>query len=108
MNKAAEVFYNHIVCGTLEKTDAGYRFTYNNSYFNNAALPAISLSLPKSQTVFESGQLFPFFYGLLSEGVNKELQCRTMKIDENDHFTRLIKTAGKDTIGAITLKELKR
>ena len=78
-----------------------------NLGLNNTALPAISLSLPKTQAFFESVQLFPFFYGLLSEGINKEMQCRTMKFDENDHFTRLVKTAGQDTIGAITLKELK-
>ena len=35
------------------------------------------------------------------------MQCRLLKIDENDDFTRLIKTAGEDTIGAITVKELK-
>ena len=28
-----------------------------------------------------------------------------LKIDEADDFTRLIKTAGEDTIGAITVKE---
>jgi hypothetical protein len=28
-----------------------------------------------------------------------------MKIDENDHFTRLIKTAAEATIGAVTVRE---
>jgi len=47
-----------------------------------------------------------FFYGMLAEGINKDIQCRLLKIDEEDDFTRLIKTAGEDTIGAITVKEL--
>jgi HipA-like protein len=47
-----------------------------------------------------------FFSGLLSEGINKDIQCRLLKIDESDDFTRLIKTAGEDTIGAITVKEI--
>jgi serine/threonine-protein kinase HipA len=51
--------------------------------------------------------LFPFFYGLLSEGTNKEIQSKLLKIDENDDFTRLIKTAENDTIGAITIKEIR-
>jgi len=50
--------------------------------------------------------LFSFFSGLLSEGINKDIQCRLLKIDENDDFTRLLKTAGEDTIGAITVKAI--
>ena len=49
-------------------------------------------------------KLFPFFYGLLSEGINKDIQCRLYKIDENDDFTRLLLTAREDTIGSITVK----
>jgi serine/threonine-protein kinase HipA len=36
--------------------------------------------------------------------VNKDIQCRLLRIDENDDFTRLLQTAGDDTIGAITVK----
>ena len=58
----------------------------------------------KSEKEFYSDILFPFFYGLLAEGEEKVLQCRTLKIDENDHFTRLLKTADENTIGAITVR----
>jgi serine/threonine-protein kinase HipA len=51
--------------------------------------------------------LFPFFYGLLAEGENKDMQCRILKIDENDSFTRLLKTASEDTIGGVIVKEIK-
>jgi serine/threonine-protein kinase HipA len=101
------VYINGLLAATLEKgADGIYRFRYEDDYFNNGALPAISLTLPKTKQVYESNYLFPFFYGLLAEGVNKDIQCRLLRIDEEDDFTRLLKTAGEDTIGAITVKEM--
>ena len=99
------VYNNDVVAGTIEKEgDGGYVFRYENEYFNNDTYPPISLTLPKVQQEYRSNVLFPFFYGLLSEGINKEIQCRLYKIDENDDFTRLLLTAQQDTIGAITIK----
>jgi serine/threonine-protein kinase HipA len=43
---------------------------------------------------------------MLSEGVNRKLQCVLLKIDENDDFGLLTKTSQFDTIGAITVKPL--
>ena len=43
---------------------------------------------------------------MLSEGVNRQLQCRLLKIDEQDHFGLLSATAQYDTIGAITVKPI--
>lgn len=104
----ASVYYNNILAGILEKRGSDqYTFTYEREYLLNAAMPSISLTLPKSKEVYEEKILFSFFMGLLSEGINKEIQCRLLKIDEEDDFTRLLKTAGEDTIGAITIKEIK-
>ncbi|MEI6065588.1 MAG: HipA N-terminal domain-containing protein, partial [Pseudanabaena sp. ELA748] len=61
--------------------------------------------LPKRKESYSSQNLFPFFYGLLAEGRVKELQCKMLKIDENDHFGRLISTAGDDSIGTVTVKK---
>lgn len=106
MAKAA-VYYNHILAGYLEKSAPDdYRFTYAEDYQVNPSLPSISLTLPKSQREYQSKMLFSFFAGLLSEGINKDIQCRLLRIDEEDDFTRLIKTAGSETIGAITVKEI--
>ena len=106
MAKAA-VYNNGVLAGFLEKKNSSeYTFTYNNDYLQNANMPAISLSFPKREKPFESKELFAFFYGMLAEGINKDIQCRLLKIDEEDDFTRLIKTAGEDTIGAITVKEI--
>ena len=103
----AGVYNNGMLAGILEKTAGDhYTFTYWDDYFANRNMPAISLSFPKTKKQYEATELFPFFYGLLAEGINKDIQCRLLKIDEEDNFTRLIKTAGEDTIGAITVKEL--
>lgn len=48
--------------------------------------------------------LFPFFYGLLAEGAQERMQCRTMRIDENDHFTRLAETCREGAIGAVYVR----
>lgn len=100
------VYYNGVLAGYLKQlTPEDYRFTYTDDYMNDPSLPSISLTLPKKRREHQSALLFSFFAGLLSEGINKEIQCRLLKIDEEDDFTRLLKTAGDDTIGAITVKE---
>jgi|SRR5665647_234721 len=106
MAKAA-VYNNGILAGTLEKRAPDeYLFIYDDNYLADALNPSISLSLPKSRKEHKSSTLFSFFYGLLAEGINKDIQCRLLRIDGEDDFTRLVKTAGHDTIGAITVKEI--
>lgn len=103
----AEIYNNGVLAGYLEKRGPEeYLFTYENNYWLDTSLSSISLMLPKTQQTWHSAALFPFFAGLLAEGINKDIQCRLLKIDERDDFTRLLKTAGEDTIGAITVKEI--
>ncbi len=103
----AGVFNNGILAGILEKRlDGSYTFEYDEFYLQNDNNPSISLTLPRSIKRHESEKLFAFFFGLLSEGVNKNIQCRLLKIDENDHFGRLLLTAQEDNIGSITVKPL--
>jgi len=100
------VFFNGIKAGIIERIHGmQYVFEYDDAYFSNSNLPAISLTLPKTHVRYEGEELFPFFCGLLAEGVNKDIQCRLLKIDEDDDFTRLLKTSGADTIGAVTIRE---
>ena len=101
--KNAIVYYNDIVAGYLSKGNGKYIFRYDENYLLEK-YPPISISFPKRPQLYESEKLFAFFYGLLAEGDNKEIQCKMLKIDENDHFTRLIKTAGENTIGAVTVR----
>ncbi len=106
MSKAA-VYNNEQLAGTLEKTEGGeYVFAYDETYRKDPQTSAISLTLPKTDQPYRSTKLFPFFFGLLSEGVNKQTQCRLLKIDEQDHFSLLLRTANADTIGSITIKSI--
>lgn len=103
--RKANVFYNKQLAGFLiEENRSSYSFSYEDSYYQNNAMPAISLTMPKTKQQYCSTHLFPFFYNMLAEGVNKQLQSRQFRIDEEDAFGLLLATAGSDTIGAITVK----
>jgi HipA-like protein len=100
------VYYNGRLAGEVIKNRTDdYRFIYEDTYFSDPFAPPISLTLLKNRKEHQSDLLFAFFAGLLAEGVNKDIQCRLLKIDEQDDFTRLLKTTGENTIGAITIKE---
>lgn len=100
------VYYKTRLAGILEKSGGEYIFTYDSAYLQDAGTDPISFSFPKQEAPFRSKVLFPFFFGLLSEGAVKKIQCAKLRIDENDHFTRLLKTAGYDTIGAVIIEEV--
>ena len=98
---------NGIPAGLLEETPTGFQFHYYRDYAQQNDLPAISLTLPKRvDKIVESPILFPFFAGLLTEGAAMHLQCRILKLDENDLFGRLLKTASDDVIGNVTVHEI--
>ena len=105
--RAMEIYRNGTLAGTLtEKNRQHYIFRYNDNYFNDISKPAISLTLPKTQKEYISKFLFPYFFNMLSEGVNRKLQSTLLRIDEEDHFGLLMATAQYDTIGAITVKPI--
>jgi len=105
--RAAKIYMNKILAGVLsENTDGSYIFRYNDDYFSNPAYSSISLTLPKTQQEYRSKTFFPFFYNMLSEGAIKRIQCRFLKIDEEDAFGHLMATAHSDVIGAVTVKKI--
>lgn len=107
--RRAEVYRNGLLVGELtEHNRTQYYFIYDEAWFSDPEKPAVSLTLPKTQRTYKSEYLFPFFFNMLSEGVNKKLQSNLLRIDENDHFGLLIATAQVDTIGAITVKPLEK
>ncbi len=106
MRKLA-IYRNNEYAGLLtEQNRSEYVFSYDDAYFADINKPAISLTLPKSQPAYYSTVLFPFFFNMLSEGANRQLQNRLLKIDEQDNFGLLTATAQHDTIGAITVKPI--
>lgn len=104
--RKVNVYCRDKLAGILSQDKEGYAFEYLPEYLRNPALPAISLTLPKQEPAFRSTVLLPFFFGLLAEGENKSLQCRLLHMDENDHFTRLLRTCTTETIGGVTVREI--
>ncbi len=105
--RAAKVFYKGEEAGLLTQQDDGkFTFRYADLWLNDTGKASISLTLPKTQQEYNSDFLFPFFFNMLPEGSNKQVVCKSMKIDENDFFGLLLTTAQYDTIGAITVTKI--
>lgn len=105
--REAAIYRGGNLAGVLtEESPQRYVFRYDDAYFNDSSNPAISLTMPKTQKEYNSKFLFPFFFNMLSEGVNKKLQSTQLKIDEADNFGLLLATAQYDTIGAVTVKPI--
>jgi len=107
--RKAEIYRNGILAGFLTEEDRKrYVFRYDDAYFADSSKPAISLTLPKTRKEYHSDFLFPFFFNMLSEGVNRKLQSTQLRIDEEDNFGLLMATAQYDTVGAVTVKPLNK
>lgn len=105
--RAGKVYKNNVLAGKLtEDKGSSYRFVYDDKYYLDESLPSISVTLTKESKEYYSKYLFPFFFNMLSEGVNRQLQCRQLKIDENDDFGLLLKTAQYDTVGSVIVKPI--
>ena len=101
------VLRNKKQVGVIRRNDEGvYSFQYDEHYLADTVSKPISVRLPLQKEAFHSNYLFSFFSQLLAEGSLKELQCKEHKIDADDDFSRLLKTAKDDTIGAITIEEI--
>ncbi|MGB0980017.1 MAG: HipA N-terminal domain-containing protein [Croceimicrobium sp.] len=105
--RKAKVLFKNEEAGLLSQSDQGdFTFRYHDLWFENIEKPAISLTLPKIKQEYKGRYLFPFFYNMLPEGSNKQVVCRAMRIDRDDHFGLLLNTAGEDTIGAVRIVRL--
>lgn len=105
--RQAIVYYKGEEAGILTQHDDGsFTWRYHDLWIADTNKPAISLTLPKTKQEHHSAHLFPFFYHLLPEGTNKQVVCKHMRIDENDHFGLLLTIAQYDTVGAITVEKI--
>lgn len=101
--RLCKVFVHDQEAGVLQETDKGtYSFIYNEGYSGEP----VCLAMPIRKEPYCSDHLFPFFFNMLSEGENRQLQSMLLHIDENDDFGILLATAQKDTIGAVTVKPI--
>lgn len=99
--REARILYKEEEAGVLIQHDEGiFTFQYHDTWIQ-AGKPAISLTLPVTQQVYQADHLFPFFYNMLPEGSNKHIVCRHYRIDHDDYFGILLATAQNDNIGAV-------
>ncbi len=107
--RQAKIFFKEEEAGLLTQHDDGsFTYRYRDQWISNPEKPPISLTLPKTDQEYCSEHLFPFFFNMLPEGTNKQVVCRHMRIDKDDHFGLLLTTARHDTIGAVTVKKIER
>lgn len=105
--RKCKVMVHGVVAGVLSETDSPreYQFKYNDDYIENNGA-AVCLAMPLRKEPYHSAVLFPYFFNMLSEGENRQLQSSVLHIDKDDDFGILLATAQYDTIGAVTVKPL--
>lgn len=104
MMKRGYVYQRGVLAGCLEWDGERYRFVYETGYLEREGAPPVSLTLPRRAEPYVSEELFAFFFGLLSEGSTRQIQCRVLRIDERDDFELLLQT-GLDTVGSVAIVE---
>ena len=99
--RECKVYVHDAEAGLLQETDdREYVFTYHDDYQGDP----VCLAMPVRKKVYRSDHLFPYFFNMLSEGANRQVQSTLLHIDEKDDFGIMLATAQYDTIGAVTVK----
>ncbi len=105
--RTAKVLFKDEEAGILtQHNDGSFTFRYHDSWLTNSNKPAICLTLPKAEKEFHAEFLFPYFYNILPEGVNKQVVCKLNRIDKEDHFGLLMLVAQNDSIGAVRVVKI--
>lgn len=100
--RSARILFKNEEAGILTQNDDGsFIFRYHEEWITNPNKQNISLNLPKTEKIFQSKNLFPFFYNMLPEGSNKQIVCQLNRIEPDDYFGLLMTTAKNDSIGAV-------
>ena len=97
------VYVRGIYAGELSETDSGYSFRYERDYLSRPGALAVSLTMPLSESVYESPVLFPFFDGLIPEGWLLEVASRNWKVDRKDRFALLL-CCCRDCVGDVSVR----
>ena len=101
--RKCKVYVHDVEAGILMETDAcEYVFAYHDGYQGEP----VCLAMPITRKPYRSDHLFPYFFNMLSEGSNRQVQSMLHHIDEKDDFGIMLATAQYDTIGAVTIKPM--
>lgn len=101
--KKAKVMMHGELAGILTEDENGYHFQYSLPYLKSDQAEAISLTLPLTETIYESNVLFPFFDGLIPEGWLLDIAQKNWKLNPRDRMEILLKTC-HDCIGAVSIE----
>lgn len=105
--RSCDIYVHGIKAGVLTENDKReFTFAYDHDYLSSAAARPASLTLPLRPEPYHSPFLFPAFSNILSEGENRQIQSRLLRIDAEDDFGIMLATCQFDTIGAITVKPI--
>ncbi len=105
MRKAA-IKIEDQVAGLLTQDENGYHFAYNPIYTKSPKAKPVSLTLPLSETPYNSNVLFPFFDGLIPEGWLLDIAEKNWKLNPRDRMGLLL-VCCKDCIGSVSVEEVK-
>ena len=101
--RQCKVFVHDKEAGILQELNTKeYVFTYQDGYNGDP----VCLNMPVRKEPYHSKALFPYFFNMLSEGANRQVQSMLLHIDEKDDFGIMMATAQNDTIGAVTVKPI--
>ena len=101
--RRAKIYYQSRMAGVLSEEDTGYRFVYDNDYLQQPDATPVSLTMPLSQSEYDSNVLFPFFDGLIPEGWLLDISVQNWKLDPRDRMG-LLMTCCRDCIGAVSVE----
>lgn len=103
--RQAAIYYKETFAGILKEEDDGYSFEYEKEYLSDSNAVPISLTLPLSETKYNSAVLFPFFDGLIPEGWLLEIAIKNTDISILDRMSLLLLCC-KDCIGAVSVRQI--
>lgn len=97
-----KIFKCNALAGLLKRTDNGCEFSYDESFLQQADSAGISFCMPKTrQTLSNNGvNLFPFFVGLLPEGLRLKALTKNLKTSPDDLFS-IFAAIGSHVIGDV-------
>ena len=89
------------LAGELVEDGGKFVFRYAPEYLAQPSWSAVSAPFPQRAEEYRAAHLFPIFIGLLADGAQKERQCRELRIDEDDAFSRLLATSAYGAVGGV-------
>lgn len=103
--RRAAVYVQNEYAALIKETEDGYSFKYDAAYLSNPNAVPASITLPLTDSEYESTVLFPFFDGLIPEGWLLDVASRNWKLDKNDRFG-LMMVCCRDCIGDVSVREV--